>query len=110
MSMLDSQSTTGGKISIMGDDTISAKDLAKLIETLADIIQQTGSLEELEGWLRSQHYIKSIRTADYLIKTNPPRKELLVTFKMDNGSTVTKVIDITLYPNQTLGLAEVHEP
>ncbi|MCE8429690.1 MAG: hypothetical protein J5U19_15065, partial [Candidatus Methanoperedens sp.] len=60
--------------------------------------------------LRSQHYIKSIRTADYLIKTNPPRKELLVTFKMDNGSTVTKVIDIILYPNQTFGLAEVHEP
>ncbi|GEM_PF-638905 len=94
----------------MWGDTISVKDLAKLTETLTDIIQRIRSLEELEGWLRSQHCVKSVRTADYLIKTMPPRKELLVAFKMDDGSTITKVIDIILYPNHTLGLAGVHEP
>ncbi|MDL5503507.1 MAG: hypothetical protein QSU88_09850, partial [Candidatus Methanoperedens sp.] len=74
------------------------------------IIQRTGSLEELEGWLRSKRYVKYIRTTDYLIKTNPPLKELFVTFKIDGGSTVTKVIDVILYPNKTFGLAKVHEP
>jgi len=94
----------------MCGDTISAKELAKLTETLADVMQQIRSLEELEDWLRSQHCVESVKTADYLIKTEPPQKELLVTFKMDDGSTLTKVIDIILYPDQTLGLGGLHEP
>jgi hypothetical protein len=94
----------------MCGDTISIKELAELTETLADVIQHIGSLEELEEWLRSQHCVDSVRTADYLIKTEPPQKELLVTFKMHDGSTVTKAIDIILYPDKALGLGGVHEP
>jgi len=94
----------------MCGDTISAEDLAELTETLADVIQGIGSLEELEGWLSSQHCVESVRTGDYLIKTEPPQKELLVIFKMDDGSTVTKVIDVILYRDQTLGLGGLHEP
>ena len=104
------QSTAEGRSSAMCGDTISPEDLAELRGPLADIVQRMGSLEELEDWLRSQHCVESVRTADYLIKTEPPQKELLVTFKMDDSSTVTKVVDIILYRDQTLGLGKVHEP
>jgi len=107
---LEPRSTAGGRSSTMCGDTISAEDLAELTETLADVIQGIGSLEELEGWLSSQHCVESVRTGDYLIKTEPPQKELLVIFKMDDGSTVTKVIDVILYRDQTLGLGGLHEP
>jgi hypothetical protein len=109
-SELELQPTAEGRSSTMCGDTISAEDLAELTGTLADVVQRIGSLEELEDWLRSQHCVESVRTADYLIKTEPPQNELLVTFKMDDSSTVTKVIDIILYRDQTLGLGEVHEP
>ena len=109
-SVPDPQRTVGERSNIMCGDTISAEELAKLAETLADVVQGTKSLEELERWFRSQPCIESFRTENYLIETEPPQKELLVTFKMDDGSTATRVIDIILYPDQTFGLAGVYEP
>jgi hypothetical protein len=94
----------------MCGDTISTKEMAKLTETLTNVVQATGSLEALERWFRSQPCIESVNTAKYLIETEPPQKEFLVTFRMDDGLTATKIIDIILYPDQTLGLAGVQEP
>lgn len=94
----------------MCGDTISAKDLAKLGKSLANVMQQTKSLEELENWLRSQRFVKSVRLSNYIIKTEPPQKELLVVFKMDDGSSITKVIDVKLHHDQILELAGFHDP
>ena len=94
----------------MCDSGISASDLDTFIKRLDNIFCQMGSLEEIEKWFKSQPCVILVSTADYLIKTAPPRKEISVTFKMDNDSTVTKVIDVILYPDQTFGLAGVHEP
>lgn len=94
----------------MCDSSISARDLETFTKTLGDILRRIGSLEDLESWLKSQPCVLFVGTADYLIKTEPPRKEVSVTFKMDDGSTVTNVIDVILYPDQTFGLAGVHEP
>jgi len=94
----------------MYGETISAEELATLADTMSTVVLRIASLEELEGWLRSQRCVESIGTSDYLIKTEPPRKEMLVTFKMDDGSSVTKVVDITLYPDESFGLAGLHDP
>lgn len=94
----------------MCGDTISGEGLAEFTEALVDVIRGIGSPEEFEGWLKSQPCVKAVRTGDYLIKTEPPRMELSVIFNMDDGSTITKAIDIILYRDGTLGLGEVHEP
>jgi hypothetical protein len=94
----------------MCDSSISAKGLEMFTKTLSDVLRRVDSLESLESWLKSQPCVVSVSTADHLIKTEPPRKEVSVTFKMDDGSTVTNVIDVILYPDQTFGLAGVHEP
>lgn len=90
--------------------SISAKDLETFIKSLDDVLRRIDSLENFEDWLKSQPCVVSVCIAEYLIKTEPPRKEVSITFKMDTGSTVMKVIDIILYPDQTFGLAGVHEP
>ena len=78
-------------------------------QALSSRLQKTGSLEDLIDWLKAQPYIVEIETTDYLIKTAPARKEIIVIFMMENGSTLTKVIDIILYPDQTFGLGEIHD-
>lgn len=93
----------------MAQDVISTEDLTKLMETLGETVKQSRSFEELETFFKSQHYVKSVKATDYLIKTNPPKKELQVTFKLNNGSSITKMIDITLYPDKSIGLASIHE-
>jgi hypothetical protein len=103
-------STAGGRSSTMCGDTISAEGLEELTGTLADVLDGIRSPEEFERWLKSQPCVESVRTGNYLVKTEPPRMELSVVFKMDDGSTITKVIDIILYRDGTLGLGEVHEP
>jgi hypothetical protein len=94
----------------MSGDTISVEELGGLTKTLANVVAGVKSMEELEVWLRSRPYIESVNKADYLIKTEPPQKELQVRFKMDDGSTVVKVLDILLYPDQTFGLSGLHNP
>ena len=93
----------------MCDSSISADILEKFAQTLSDILRRIDSLENFENWLKSQPCVVSVSTADHLIKTEPPRKEVSVIFKMDDGSTFTKVVDVILYPDQTFGLAGVHE-
>lgn len=106
--VVESQSVLGS-IDMSGD-TISVEDFNGLSKSLADVVARMKSMEELEAWLKSRPYIESVNKADYLIKTEPPQKELHVRFKMDDGSTVVKVIDILLYPDQTFELAGLHDP
>ena len=92
----------------MCDSSISAKGLEKFTKTLRDKLSVIDTLDTLESWLNSQPCVLSVITADHLIKTEPPQREVSVTFKMDDGSTVTNVFDVIIFPNQTLGLAGVH--
>ena len=94
----------------MHDSSITSGELEIFIKTLGDILRGIGSLENLEIWLKSQPFIVYVSTAEHLIKTEPPQKEVSTTFRISDGSTVTKTIDVILYPDQTVDLARVHEP
>ena len=100
----------GRKETILQDNSISVKGLAQFTDSLPRVVQEIGSLGELEKWLRSQRGVQSISTSDYLVKTEPPLRELTVSFKLDDGSTVTRVMDIRIRRDGHLELAEVHEP
>ncbi|WP_416669838.1 hypothetical protein [Egbenema bharatensis] len=94
----------------MGNATLSAQELAKLSKTLPEVLRRMDSVEKLEAWFRSQPYVAAVDSPDYLIKTAPPRKELFVQFKMNDGSRVMRAIVVTLYPDQTFSLADIYEP
>jgi hypothetical protein len=71
-----------------------------LEKSLAATINNARSLDEIEAWLLSQQCVKSVRLADYLLKSNPPQRDFFVEFRMEDGSTVKKIVNIFDLGNQ----------
>ncbi|MFM7450411.1 MAG: hypothetical protein ACKO24_17660 [Leptolyngbyaceae cyanobacterium] len=94
----------------MDNSTISAQELETVLETLPDVVRRLSSFEELVTWFQAQPCVAAINSPNYLIKTAPPRRELFVQFRMDDGSTVMRAIAVILYPDQTFDLADIYEP
>lgn len=85
-------------------------DLKTMEKNLEDALEEMGSLNGFENWLRSQSVVESVRLADFVIKTFPPQREILVTFRTEDGTRVTKVIDVEVLPDQTCHLVRLHDP
>jgi hypothetical protein len=84
----------------MGDELCSIVDFEALKKTLATVVDSAGSLDEIEAWLKSQQYVKSVQLADYLLKSNPPQRDFIIEFSMEDGSTVKKIVNIFDLGNQ----------
>jgi hypothetical protein len=72
----------------------STVDFEVLGKTLASAIDSARSLGEIEAWLRSQQYVESVQLAGYLLKSNPPQRDLIVEFSTEDGSTIRKIVNI----------------
>jgi hypothetical protein len=86
----------------MRDDSLSIGEFEAFKKTLAIVIERAKSLDEIEAWLKSHKYVKSVQLADYLLKSSPPQRDFIVEFRMQNGSIVTKVVNIYDLDNQKL--------
>lgn len=75
----------------------------------ASAIESAESLDEIETWLRAQQGVKSVQLTDYLMKSNPPQREFIVEFSMQDGSTVKKVINIFDLGNQQFEFHELRD-
>jgi hypothetical protein len=80
--------------------SLSTADFEALQKTLAAAIASARSLDEIEAWLKSQQCVKSVQLENYLLKSNPPQRDFTVEFRMENGSTVKKIINIFDLGNQ----------
>ena len=76
---------------------------------LESLVKKCNSIEELEKCLKKQNFIENVSVSNYLIKTAPPMKELLVVMKMPDGSKKTKVVDVKVYPEKRIELAGIHD-
>ena len=72
----------------------STVDFEVLEKTLSTAIDSARSLDEIEVWLKSQQCIKSVQLADYLLKSNPPQRDFIVVFSLQDKSTLTKIVNI----------------
>jgi hypothetical protein len=93
----------------MCGDSLSPNDFDPLTQMLADVVSRLGSLEKLRQWLMSQPCVISVELEDYLIKTNPPQRQFRVEFRMDDGSTTVKAIDISVAEGQELRFRSLHD-
>lgn len=75
-------------------ESLSAVDFDVLDKTLATAIDSARSLDEIEAWLKSQPCVKSVQLADYVLKSNPPQRDFIVEFSLQDESTVTKIVNI----------------
>ena len=81
-------------------ESLSTADFGAFQKLLAAAIASARSLDEIAAWLKSQQCLKSVQLADYLLKSNPPQRDFIVEFRMEDGSTVKKILNIFDLGNQ----------
>lgn len=89
--------------------SLSTTDFQVFEKKLVSAIDIARSLDEIEAWLRSQKSVKSVKLADYLMKSNPPQREFFVEFRMQDGSKVKKIINIFDLGNQQFEFNELRD-
>jgi hypothetical protein len=81
-------------------ESFSTVDIESFEKALSILIDSAQSLCEIETWLKSQQCVQSVQLADYLLKSNPPQRDFVVEFRMQDGSTVKKIFSIFDLGNQ----------
>jgi hypothetical protein len=95
---------------IMAADHLPLEDAAALEAALTRAASQSDSVEAFAEWLRAQPAVEAVATAPHLVKTEPPQREITARFRLRDGSTVTRTIDITVHPDRSLAFRRIHEP
>lgn len=93
----------------MHSGSLSTADMDALEESLAAAINRARSLDEIELWLKSQQCVESVKLTDYLLKSNPPQRDLIVSFIMKDGSMVTKIVNVFDLGNQQFQFHELRD-
>jgi hypothetical protein len=75
-------------------ESLLTVDFGILEQALAATINSARSLEEIEAWLNSQRCVMAVRLAEYALKSNPVQRELFVEFRLQDGSTLTKIVNV----------------
>ena len=81
-------------------ESFSTVEINAFEKALTTVIISAQSLDEIEAWLKSQQCVKSVQLASYLLKSNPPQRDFIVEFRMQDGSTVKKIVNIFDLGNQ----------
>ena len=76
------------------DERLSAAGLESFERSLARAVDSARSLEQIEAWLKSHQFVRSVHRADYLLKSNPPQRDIIVELEMADGSTTRKVVNV----------------
>jgi hypothetical protein len=84
----------------MCKEPLSTADFEAFEKNLPTEIDSMQSLDEIEAWLKSQKGVKSVRIANYLLKSNPPQRDFFMEFCMKDGSTINKIVNIFDLGNQ----------
>jgi len=69
-------------------------DFDALEKALSVVVANAQSLAEIEAWIKSQPGVRSVKLANYLLKSNPPQRDFIVQFARDDDSTVQKIVNI----------------
>lgn len=72
-----------------GEDDIEAIEKA-----LPGIANGAHSLDEIETWIRAQPRVRSVRLADYLLKSNPPQRDFVIEYATSDGGTAKRILNV----------------
>lgn len=94
----------------MCEDFMHESELHRFETSLAEIVKNANSLDELESWLQSQRCIEFVRLEAYVIKTFPPRREFTVGLRMKGGTIREEALTIVILEDDQFELHEMREP
>jgi hypothetical protein len=90
--------TAYGKPDLEGDtmcaDSLSVDDFKNFQDLLALVIARAHSIGEIEAWLQSQERVKLVKVEAYLLKSNPPQREIIIEFESKHGKISRKTVSI----------------
>jgi hypothetical protein len=69
-------------------------DLDAFTRSLREFIARAKSIEEITQWLEAQQFVASVRVMDYLRKSEPPQREILIELKMEDASIERRAVTI----------------
>jgi hypothetical protein len=93
----------------MAIETPPPFDDAPTWEALARAVARLRSVEEVRRWLLQRPEVAAVEVREGLVKTEPPRQELVVRFRAAGGATVARVVDLELSPDGALRVVGVHD-
>ena len=93
----------------MSTESCATIDFETLKKALVAGIAKARSLDEIEAWLKSQHGVKSVQLADYLLKSNPPQRDFILELRNENASTVTKIVNVFDLGNEKFEFHELRD-
>lgn len=76
------------------EERLSVAGLEIFERSLASEVENSRSLEQIDAWLRSHPFVRSVQQTDYLAKSNPPQRDIVVELDMEDGSTARKVVNV----------------
>ncbi|MEK7996182.1 MAG: hypothetical protein AAB403_20475 [Planctomycetota bacterium] len=74
------------------------------LQALEEAARQSRDIDELAALLRAFPEVHSVEVRDYLVKTQPPIRELAIHFQ-----NTRFVADITLHPDGSLTVRGLHD-
>ena len=82
----------------------------ELATALRGVADNAGSLDEIAAWLRAQPGVESVELADYLLKSNPPQCDFIVSCRARDGSIVRKVLNVYVLSGDKFQFNRVRDP
>jgi hypothetical protein len=94
----------------MPAETALASGDFRWLTTLASITDEARSLDDIVRWLRAQPFVASIKAADYLLKSNPPQREISIEIRLISGGCWKGILKILELGPARFRLGSVREP
>jgi len=92
------------------DDLLPAGDASALKTALAPAVERSGSVEAFADWLRSRQQVEAVDVSGYLVKTEPPQREVTVLMRTGGAGTARWSLDIAVQTDGSLCLRRIHPP
>ena len=74
--------------------------IGKFERALPGVADGAHSLAEIEAWVRAQPCVRSVRLADYVLKSNPPQRDFIIECGTGDGGTVRKILNVYVLSGQ----------
>ena len=94
----------------MSDSSPSNDTIGELAKALPGVADNARSLDEIAAWLRAQPGVESVELADYLLKSNPPQRDFIVSCRARDGSTVRKALNVYVLGEEKFQFNCVRDP
>lgn len=84
--------------------------IGKFESALPGVANGAQSLAEIEAWVRSQPCVRSVRLADYILKSNPPQRDFVIECGTRDGTMVRKILNVYVLSGEKFQFNGVRDP